>query len=510
MLFSWIVFFIYVVVTLYLAWLGSKRTKSLDSFAIGNRDLNPWIVGITLAASMTSTATFVINPGIVYATGWSAIMGYGVSAGIGLISGIIILSKGFRRYGVQSAALTVPQWIGSRYQDRRLTLFYAVVSLFMIAMVVLICYAISSVLVATLNLPALFGAHSFEIALAITIVFVFTYIMFGGTYAHAYTNTAQGLIMIVVAVALIASGIHLIGGGLLGALRDIDPNLAAVINPNSILFRNYFEVFGANFVVGFALAVQPHFITKSLYVKRDKDVNLYLVVTCIIGVLFSMVLLCGLFARIKESEFITQFITANKMGIDGVMPAYILKTFSPVIGALISLAILAAGMSTLDGILVALSAIFANDIYLVLSEKRLQYFSQQEKLRIALKAGRFGLIGLGILAYILSLLQHHYKEFSVAIFAQEGVYALFAATFVPLLFGMFKRDVHKVPTFLASVSALVIHFGFRYGKLTLVTPADYTNPGLTATYGLLFSVAVMLTYTIGRTVFTKRSERLSL
>ncbi len=97
-----------------------------------------------------------------------------------------------------------------------------------------------------------------------------------------------------------------------------------------------------------------------------------------------------------------------------------------------------------------------------------------------------------MLAFGLSLLQHYFKGFSVAIFAQEGVYALFAATFVPLLFGMFGRQLPKAAVVSASALALAVHFSFRYAKLTLLTAADYTNPGLTATYGLLASLVVAL------------------
>ena len=90
---AWTLFGVYVVATLYLAWLGSRKTASLESYALGNRNMNPFVVGMALAASMTSTATLVINPGIVYAFGLSAIMGYGVSAALGLSLGIVVLSK---------------------------------------------------------------------------------------------------------------------------------------------------------------------------------------------------------------------------------------------------------------------------------------------------------------------------------------------------------------------------------------------------------------------------------
>lgn len=489
MLLSWSLFALYVVLTLSLAWLGKRKTTTLESYALGNRDMSPWVVGMALAASMTSTATLVINPGIIYAYGLSGVLGYGVAAGVGLGVGIVLLSKGFRKVGVAHRILTVPHWIGERYGDWRLTLFYAVVNLLLLAMVVLICYAMAGLMLATLDLPSLFPEHAFEVALAGVILFVFSYIFFGGTYAHAYTNTVQGVIMLGVAVALVGSGLHLFDGGFLARLAAIDPNLASAVNPGSLLFRNLFEVFGVNLLVGFALALQPHFIVKSLYVASDRDVNRYLVVAIAAGVVFNLVLLCGLYARVEAAGFVEEFMAESRMGVDGVMPAYIVHTFSPTVRVAISIALLAAGMSTLDGILVALSAILANDVFLVLRRRRSGGGSEADR-DLAFKVGRTSLVGFGVLAFVLSLFQHYYKGFSVALFAQEGVYALFAATFVPLLFGMFGRGLTKGVVVAASVSALAVHFAFRYGQLTLLTAADYTNPGLTATYGLLTSLLV--------------------
>jgi SSS family solute:Na+ symporter/sodium/pantothenate symporter len=508
MILAWGLFLVYVVVTLWLARLGSRKTHSLESYAVGNRDMGPWVVGMALAASMTSTATFVINPGIVYLYGLPAVLGYGVSAGLGLTVGIVVLSKGFRRHGVRVAALTVPQWIVRRYTApgdeagagaRALSVFYALVNLLLVAMVVLICYAMAGLLLATLDIGSLVPGFAFEAALAMVIVFVFAYIFFGGTYAHAYTNTVQGWLMVAVAVALIASGGHLVlSGELLDRLRAIDPALAGAVNPGSILFRNLFEVFGVNLVVGFALAVQPHFLIKSLYVAGEREVNRYLAVAVGVGIVFNLVLLCGLYARVDAAGFVAEFSAAQGLGpVDGVMPAYIVHTFPPAVGVVVSIALLAAGMSTLDGLLVALSAILANDVFLALRRggAAASAASRTADRDLAFRVGRWSLVGFGALAFGLSLAQHHHKELSVAIFAQEGVYALFAATFVPVLFGIFGRDGDRpllpAPVVVtASVTALAVHFAFRYGRLTLLTAADWTNPGLTATYAVAASLAV--------------------
>lgn len=486
MVITWTLFAAYVIVTLWLAWLGARRTTNLRSFALGGGDMSPWVTALALAASMTSTATFLINPGIVWAYGLSALLGYGLAAGTGLGLGIVLLSKGFRRHGQRQEILTVPSWLGSRYGDRRLTLFYGLVSLLMLAMVVMIAYALAGLSVVVLGLDRTLGEDAFAWALVGTVAFVFLYTMVGGTYAHAYTNTAQGILMLIATVILLGSGLQHLGPGLFDRLAAIDPGLVQAARPDSLLFRNLFEVLGVNFLVGFALAVQPHFINKALYVKSDRDVNIYLAISIVLGTVFTSLLLCGLYARLGYNEPISQYLAGNRLGIDGVMPAYIAQAFSPALTALISVAVLAAGMSTLDGLLIALSAIFANDIYLALVKDR------EAHLKRAFRLGQVVLLLGGVVTVFLALHQHRTKELSIAIFAQEGVYALFAATCLPVLFGMFPGYLpSRTAVFLSSVLALGVHFGFRQAKLTLLTDADWTNPGLTVTYGLAAALLVI-------------------
>ena len=66
---TWALFLVYLVATAGLAWLGHRRTHDLRTYAIGGGDMSPLVVGVTLAASIASTATFVINPGFVYVHG---------------------------------------------------------------------------------------------------------------------------------------------------------------------------------------------------------------------------------------------------------------------------------------------------------------------------------------------------------------------------------------------------------------------------------------------------------
>jgi sodium/pantothenate symporter len=211
-------------------------------------------------------------------------------------------------------------------------------------------------------------------------------------------------------------------------------------------------------------------------------------------------LLCGLYARLGHNQAIGQFLAGNKLGIDGLMPAYIALAFPPLLTALISVAVLAAGMSTLDGILVALSAILANDVYLTLVKDR------EAHLRRAFRLSQGSLLLGGVATFFLALDQRRRKELTIALFAQDGIYGLFAATCLPVLFGLFPGwRPSRAGVLLSSLAALAVHFGIRRAKLTFLTAADWTNPGLTVTYALAAALLVIaIDWAVGRAAAAKQ------
>ncbi len=186
---------LYVVVTLALTVWGARRTKDLQSFAVGNRDIAPGWVGLSLTAQLTSVATFVVNPGLVYHYGLSALMGLGFAAGLGIITGLCMLSGPFRAVGDKVKALTIPQWIGARYDSKGLRLFFAVISLSLMSFIVLIAVAIAYTLFSLLQLSDIGSTTWLVIGV---MAFVFTYTLLGGASTSTYTNAIQAIIMLVV------------------------------------------------------------------------------------------------------------------------------------------------------------------------------------------------------------------------------------------------------------------------------------------------------------------------
>jgi F0F1-type ATP synthase membrane subunit a len=97
------------------------------------------------------------------------------------------------------------------------------------------------------------------------------------------------------------------------------------------------------------------------------------------------------------------------------------------------------------------------------------------------------LIVLAPVTLLLSWRQIVAPSLSVAIFAQNGIYGLFAATFAPVLFGIFSKRATAPLVFAAAVTALVVHFGMYYGGITHY----HNNPAVPATCALIVSTLVM-------------------
>lgn len=481
----WSLFALYLAVTSYLAWLGHRRTGDIQSYAIGGGAMSPWVVGVTLAASIASSATFIINPGFVYVHGLAAFLHFGGSVLIGIILGLVIMSIGFRRIGAKNAALTLPQWVAQRFGSRGLGVFFAAINLLSLAFVVLIIGGISIVMQRTLGL-------SNTESLVVVVVFVFGYVFIGGTYAHAYTNTLQGIVMVAVSVVIVASGLHYIGAGpgdyrgLFAEIAASNPSLMAPINPQSPLFGSFFSVYVSGFVIGFALVCQPHIMTKALYVKTDRDVRRYLAVAIAVSLVFTALLLVGFYAHVAGIP------TAALLGADGalrqdlVMTAYLEHTFSPGVMAVIAVALLAAGMSTLDGILVALSSIAGNDLFAPLAARFLPR-DPAIRSRVIHRASQAILVVLGLAAFVIAL----DPPKLLGIFGMVGVYGIVAASAIPILGGIVLPDMSARAAGLSALLGVGIHFGlYALGAHHPELGAEYglVNPGVCATYGILCSV----------------------
>ena len=490
---AWALVLVLMAVILGIVVRAARRTRSVDDYALGTVAFSPVAVGLALAASMTSAATFIINPGFIALYGVSGVISYAVMLPVAAMVSLVVLTKGFRRHGQTVKALSLAQWMGTRWNSRAYAFFFAVLSLLLVTFVVLIVVGLTKVLAAALGapqMPVLWGL----------IAFVFGYMMFGGANSMVYTNTVQACLMIVVAVVLLGSGHDRFAagvGGLLDQLRAVDPALARVPNPGSFLFRDWLEIGLAQIVVGVAIVCQPHIITKSLLLKTDRDVNRYLAVGVAVEMLFFAVVVAGLYARLAFPD-----LTAggHALKMDDIIPAYVVAEFPVWIGLVVVLGLIAAGLSTLEGLIQSLGTTITADLVAPLAGGLLPAAGPARD-RALLRVNRGAIVALAVAAGVLSRDQLLNPRLSVAIFAQNGVYAYFAAAFVPILFGMFRPGASRAAVMAASVVAIAVHFPMHY--LDIAVPgalASGRNPGVAAAVAIVVSVAagVGLDLVLGR------------
>lgn len=501
---AWILVILYMAGILILVFRGAAKTKSISDYALGNMIFSPVAVGLSLAASMTSAATFVINPGFIANFGISGFISYGLALPVAAVISLIILTKNFRKYGQTVRALTLAQWIGDRYNNKAYSLFMGLLALLLTTFIVLIVVALTKVVSSALNLNEMY-------VMLFIVAFVFGYMMFGGANSMVYTNTIQAVIMLIVAVILLTSGYAHFSEGIRGffhKLASIDPVLIKPTNPGSPLFRNLYEIIFAQVVVGIAIVVQPHIITKSLLLKKESDVNRFLVTAVVVEMIFFFVVFAGLYARLSFPDLT---INGNALPNDGIIPAYVVKAFaggslSVIVGIIVVLGLISAGMSTLEGLVQSVSTTITSDIIKPLAGK------DRLNDRNLIIINKLTIVVLALVTILLSYRQMVSPRLSVGIFAQNGVYAYFSAAFVPVIFGIFVKDARVLAPFIASITAILVHFtvyyllpagvhgyGWNLGAFTVFLEGAVRNPAIASSTAIVVSgVAGVLIYLLQR------------
>ncbi len=479
---TWVLILIYISVVLYFVIRGARKTQNLDDYALGTIGFSPIAVGLALAASVTSAATFIINPGFIALYGISGVISFGIVMPIAIYISLIVMTKGFRKYGETAKALTMAQWIGKMYDSKSFAIYFGFLSLLLITFIVLICVGVTQVLSKALNAEAVW-------VLAAVIIFVFGYMMFGGANSMVYTNAIQASIMLLVALILLYSGAEYFDNGIDGFLKQlaaVDESLVQTTNPSSFLFRDYFEIIFCQFVIGIAIVCQPHIITKSLLLKSNKDVNKYLTVGIIALSVFFSVVFVGLYIRLYFPDLT---INGNKMPMDSLVSYYVVSKFSVYTGLLVILGLISAGLSTLEGLIQTLSTTITSDLMDPIIGKKIGFDNPMKKVFF----NKMVIILLGVVSFILSYQQLLSPKLSVGIFAQNGVYAYFSAAFIPVLFGTFFKNVSLKSVFAASITAIVVHFTVYYGHITPYMQEPINNPAIASTMAILSSLLVGIT-----------------
>jgi SSS family transporter len=397
----YVVLGLYFLVVLGIGVWSGRKNRSSEDFLVAGRSIGPVVGGAAFAATQMSAGTFVGTFGIHYLTGASFLW---IWAGLWLgwlISATLVGPKlqAFR-------GQTVPDYVATRF-DSRIARGIAAVLLVVAYTVYLTAQyqAGGNVFQTLLGIPLLWGAL---IILAITLI----YTMIGGMRATAYSDFVQAIIMASVFAAALpilfgqAGGTDFVGR----FLTELNPALTG-------WSMGFTELAGFGAAFGFSIAVAPYELAR-MYTLRDRRT-----VKLAIGVAFVFQAIIGISvaAAAMAVHALYPFIP-NPDIASTVMSVNILP---PIVGALFVVAILAAIMSTVSGIMIVSASAISHDFYSTMIRPQA---SDREKLMV----NRVAVLVLAVIPIFLTLQQFDLVQFIVLLQASLTASFFFAAAVVGL------------------------------------------------------------------------------
>ena len=433
-----VLFFAYVVLVGILSFQANKRTKSVETFSAGSRDMGIGVVALSLASSFTSAATLMAMPGYIYQAGVSGIIYFNIFQTAGLLVGLLVVGRKIRTADISDTAVSIPQWLRKKYHSKALGHFFAAQSIFLITFMVLIVMLMAEMISGIFNL-------NYKAAVVLISIYVFGYSLLGGSYGHGWTGLVQGIIMIGTVVWLVwASAPGMAAWKEFSAnIVMEEPHYFSVVNPDSILFKDMFTVGYCAFIMGFCNIFQPHIFNKALYLKKKKSWTL----TSILGIaaisVFNLILVVGMFIRVKYPG-LTNYDTA--------MNYYIVHSLGKTATAVVFVTVMAAAMSTLNGVIIGMCSNIGSDIIpeKVPPEKSLLYV-------------RLIVAAVGIVVILLTLNPPQF----LAVIGMWGYNVLMSASLVPMVCSLWVKKVSVVSLFASSVTAIVLFILLMGMRITI-------------------------------------------
>ena len=180
---------------------GDFRTE----YYVAGRSFGAWVLAMSWVATMASGGSFLGYPSLVFSYGWT--MAFWVSGSIvTAVIGLGIVGKRINRLARRTGALTLVDLLRDRFGSNAVAVTYSAVVL-----VTTSVYLIAQFVAGARVLESLLQT-SYVMGLLLFAVSVVTYTTFGGFRAVAWTDTLQGIVMIIGVVLLVPLTLSAVGG----------------------------------------------------------------------------------------------------------------------------------------------------------------------------------------------------------------------------------------------------------------------------------------------------------
>jgi len=493
---GWTFLVLYIGLMLFFGLVGMRRVRDSDDFATARGGYGPLFLAFAMTATTASGATFLGLPALAYKAGIS-VLWYAFVYPAGVYIGVLVCLHAIRRAGASFGSRSIPEYLGDRFDSDTLRLLAAVFSL------MLLFYLAGQLLAGAVMFTSMLGLDTFP-ALCVTAVVLMFYIALGGAHADILTDGVQGALMLL--LAALVMWMFLTGFGLEGGFREmfdklgaIDPDLVAPLHPTHPLFNSRWDLF-AIFCAHLPLGLLPHIGNKLWALKNNRDQAKFITYSFVFGMILPAITAGGILARVLLGDA----LFADGMNPNQAIPELFIATLPSWVAALIGAGVLAAVMSTADGLVVSTAQIFANDIYRrTLAPRWGEGKDDAHVDRVALVISRVATVLVLVGAVALAW---NTREKNVALLVWIGVGGMMAASAAPMFLGVLWRRATKAGSItgfiVGGVAFSVLHSGSlpvaRFagtGALDIAIQwlnSQSTNPFACATLGAFCSIGAMV------------------
>ena len=404
---------LYLGIMAFIGWYAGRKTNNIGDFFVLSGKAGVVVSGIAYFSTQFSMGTFLGTPGTIYGVGYAGMAISVPGAVFCMILPALLIGRKLITLGHRYGFLTMADYLTDRYHSKNMSGVLGVMMLFFLVPMMGAQIIGAGVIVHVFTgLPEWVGVVGMGII-------VILYCMTGGMKGAMMTDVIQGSLMIATAVVTFIVSI-VMGGGFSNinhTLQSMNEAYLTFPGANGYMPWTYYV---SNIVLwSFFTMGQPHLFTK-FFAMKDHKTMFKAILLGTAGMFFSATLIE--WAGVNGIASIQNIEKA-----DQIIPMILQRGMNPFLASIFIAGIVAAGMSTIDGILVTTTGAVTRDIY----QKIINKDATDENV---MKLSKVVTVIIGIIVICFGVFQPG-SIFEINLFAFSGM-AIFV---VPILFGIYWK-----------------------------------------------------------------------
>jgi len=286
-MFDLVVIGLYLLLLVYLGWVGYRKTHSATDYLLAGRKAHPFVMAMSYGSAFISTSAIVGFGGISGLFGMSMMWLVFLNIFMGVFVAFIVLGRPTRNMGQRLDAHTFPELLGRRYQSRFIQVFAGLLIFLFIPL-----YAAVVIIGGCKFIFTHFGIpHEYQnwVIIGLSLVTA-AYVVVGGLKGGMYIEAMQGSVMVLGMAVLLVFSYVKAGGFVTGhqnltSLSDMVPaNLRAIGHRGFTAFPafgwgdtlyNQWWTLVSTFTLGVGIGVlaQPQLVVRLMSVKSTRELN---------------------------------------------------------------------------------------------------------------------------------------------------------------------------------------------------------------------------------------------